>query len=189
MNRKYLFLIILFFIFLYTAGAESKKIRFIGTAGVIVQNEIIDELGFSGGLGIHLAYPVSQKTNIINIELSIANWYNAFPFENDFIHLLRFGFGIRVFLNTLKFIRPYFTHNINSHIVWIKNREGYAPTFGILLGLGIDIPIKYSEDTKMENSSIFFDITYNSFYISYFEIAEKSMKFIMFSCGFSWNLS
>lgn len=175
-------------IFAFAAEAEAKKLRFIGTAGGAVQNEILNAKGFAGGGGLHIAYPVSPETKFMNVELAIANWYTAFPGEDDFAHLLRFGFGIRVFLNLIGVVRPYFTHDITSHLVWVKSREGFAPTYGILLGLGLDVPLRKKEDKGVPSSSIFFDVSYNSFELAYFEEEKEPVKFLAFSCGFSWNI-
>jgi hypothetical protein len=126
----------------------------------------------------------------VNVELSIANWYNIFPYENDFLHTLRFGFGIRVFLNVFETIRPYFTHDISSCVLWASDRTDCAKTFGILLGLGIDIPLTgkkrdSGEKGRAESSSLFFDISYNTFSLAYFDPSGEKCSFISASCGYS----
>lgn len=185
--RKYLLLFILIFTSSLVYG-EGRKIRFIASSGMTVQNSLLEKLGFSGGGALHLAYPVSSKTQLFNVELAIANWYTAFPVKNDYLQLLRFGFGIRVFFNHFTRIRPYFTHDICSHIVWKKDREGFAPTFGILLGLGIDLPFIDKENPNQEVSSFFMDVSYNHFKLRYFELPQNSLRFLLFSCGFSWKM-
>ncbi len=188
MKTRCPFLLLMLSIFLSTARTEAKKIRLITTAGGTLQNEVLGVNGFTGGGGLHLAYPVSPETNLLNVELAIANGYNAFPADDDFLHLLRFGFGIRVFLNIFNTIRPYFTHDIMSHLIWVKSREGYAPTYGILLGLGADVPLGINA-AKKPCSSIFFDVSYNRFYLAYFSEPKETVSFLSLSFGLSWNIS
>jgi hypothetical protein len=105
------------------------------------------------------------------------------------MHTLRFGFGIRGFLNILKAIRPYFTHDICSHIIWVHDKPNYAATFGILLGLGIDVPIHDFESDKdgkqKESSSVFFDISFNTFSLAAFAHSHETARFLSLSVGYS----
>jgi hypothetical protein len=133
--------------------------------------------------------------------LAIANWYNIFPAPNDLLQLFRIGFGIRVFLNVWEKIRPYFTHDITSHLIWQQTREKYAATLGILLGLGVDFPLpgtagslqsqtsSVTTDTTKdirEYSSLFIDVSYNMFNTAYFELYHEGVKFFSVSAGISW---
>jgi hypothetical protein len=97
---------------------------------------------------------------------------------------LRFGFGVRVFLNVLETIRPYFTHDICSHLVWVSDRSNYASTFGILLGLGVDIPLG-STIPDQESSSLFLDISFNTFTLANFSDSPEETRFISVSFGYS----
>jgi hypothetical protein len=167
-------------------GGEGAKIRFAGSAGGAFENELVGSPGFTGGGGLHLAYPVSSLERPVGVEISIANWYNAFP-GDDSIHLFRLGFGIRVFLNLLRGVRPYFTHDICTHLLWQGSREGYAAAIGILLGLGLDVPLKPGSDgRKAESSSLFCDLSYNSFELAHFTEPRSSVKFVALTLGFSW---
>jgi hypothetical protein len=139
--------------------------------------------GTAGG-GFTIAYPVGHIDKAMSVEIGIANWYNILPFDGRFVQTLRFGFSIRVFLNLLETVRPYFTHDICSHFVWVSNRSGYGSTFGILLGLGLDIPLNPGK----ESSSIFFDVSYNTFHISRFAEEKEGAEYISGTVGFSWLL-
>lgn len=179
---------IIFLVLILSHPVDAKKLRFISSAGFSMQNEIANDLGFAGGAGLHIAYPVTPRTRFINTEISIANWYHVFPNEADFLQTFKFGFGIRIFLNVLKKVRPYFTHDITSQFVWLKSEESYTPTFGILLGLGIDIPISKDKDKKKETSSIFFDVAYNFFKIRYFNENKSTVRYLTFNVGYSFNI-
>lgn len=188
MIKKFAAILFLLSVFVVMAGADTKKIRFISTAGFAFQNDIIDSTGFTGGGGVHLAYPVSSRTKLFNVELAIANWYTVFPSDNDMLALLRFGFGIRVFLNSFDLFRPYFTHDITTHIVWVDSREGHAPTHGVLLGLGVDFPFPKEGTSGISTSSWFFDVSYSSFELVYFDAEKEAARYLLFSCGYSWEL-
>ena len=188
--RIRIFTFLMLFILL-TSGvvAGDKKLRFAGTAGIVLRNDLLGQSSAAGtaGGGLTIAYPVGPIDHAMNVEIGIANWYNVYPYGDNFTHTLRFGFGIRVFLNVFSVIRPYFTHDICSYIVWVSDRPDHASTFGILLGLGVDIPIHRKEgDTRRESSSIFFDFSYNTFKLANFDPAHEAAKFISASLGYSW---
>jgi len=109
--------------------AWTKNLRLAGTIGYTPVNEAADGNGIITGGGVHLAYPVSDPGETVHTEFSINNWYSFLP-GNEYMHCLRFGFGIRVFYNGFGVVLPYFTHDILTHILWIEGREGYAPTYG-----------------------------------------------------------
>jgi hypothetical protein len=185
---------ILFFCVCGEGYAVDKKLRFAGSTGMVLQNDLLGQeissgFGGTGAAGFAIAYPVSEKDHIMNVELAIANWYNFFPYNDNCMHTLRFGFGIRVFLNILKSIRPYFTHDICSHIIWVHDKPEYAATFGILLGLGVDVPIKTSQQgswkDQKESSSVFFDISFNTFSVAVFDPSHETARFLSFSFGYS----
>jgi hypothetical protein len=184
MRIRALTLFILLALSIYPASASEKKIRFAGTAGGVVQNDLLIAPGITGGAGVAIAYPVSAKDRPINVELGITNWYNIFPAENAIMHTLRFGFGVRVFLNAFESLRPYFTHDICSHAVWISDRTGYAATFGILLGLGLDIPLEKQRGDR-ETSSLFFDVSFNTFTLASFAGTPEEVRFFSASVGYS----
>jgi len=172
-----------------TGEAAEKRIRLAATAGGVTQNEILDRGGYTAGGGVHLAYPVSDPGKPLGLELSIANWYNAVPAEDRTLHLLRIGFGIRVFLNTRTVVRPYFTHDICSHLVWVSDRPGYATGTGILLGLGVDVPVRTTGAAGVGgSSSIFADLSVSSFRLAYFGEHHQSARFLAASIGYSWLL-
>ncbi len=217
MNRR-LSVILLILLFIAAAAfAGERKLRFAATGGLVVQNDFLDQFllpGAAGGDGINgtggpagagtlgaglaIAYPVSEKSKFINVELAIANWYNIYPYAGNYAHTFRVGFGIRVFLNVFESFRPYFTHDICSHLVWVSDRTDYASAFGVLLGLGIDIPLGLSggdarEDPAnrgksgdKESSSIFLDLSYNTFRLAQFSPEPEEVKFLAASFGFSW---
>jgi hypothetical protein len=219
MNRR-LSVIILILLFIAAAAfAGERKLRFAATGGIVLQNDFLGQFllkgaagvggdatdgnvstagAGTGGAGLALAYPVSEKSRLMNIELAIANWYNIYPYRGNRTHTFRVGFGIRVFLNLLDSIRPYFTHDICSHLVWVSDRTDYASAYGVLLGLGIDIPLDLSGgggsgDTGNlektgggETSSIFFDLSYNTFRLAQFSPEPEEVKFFAASFGFSW---
>ncbi len=189
---------VLIILFVFVAGegvlfGSEKKLRFAGTGGIVLSNDLLQQsaAGGVGGAGLAIAYPVGSIQRTMNVELAIANWYNIYPYQQQFMQTLRFGFGIRVFLNVFEAVRPYFTHDICSHFVWVSDRAGYASTFGILLGLGIDVPLqKPPEESgrkRRESSSLFFDVSFNTFSLARFE-EEESTRFLSASVGFSWLL-
>ncbi|MBN1836149.1 MAG: hypothetical protein JW820_09890, partial [Spirochaetales bacterium] len=168
-------------------SAEGAKIRVAAAAGAALQNQIVGAGGFSGGAGLHVAYPVSPPYKPVNVEIAIVNWYNAFP-GGEAVHLFRLGFGIRVFLNTLGTVRPYFTHDICSHLVWQEGREGHAAALGILLGLGIDVPLRSWVDGRLEGPlSLFSDVSYSSFELVHFAEPRLAVRFVVLTCGISWH--
>lgn len=207
MNRR-LSLIILILLFIAAAAfAGERKLRFAATGGLVLQNDFLGQFllpeaaggggdatdgsgspagAGTGGAGLALAYPVSEKSKFINVELAIANWYNVYPYAGNYAHTLRVGFGIRVFLNLFESIRPYFTHDICSHLVWVSDRTDYASALGVLLGLGIDIPLGLSGEVNRETSSIFFDLSYNTFRLAQFSPETEEVKFLSATIGFSW---
>jgi hypothetical protein len=219
MNRRLSVIILLLLFIAAAAFAGERKLRFAATGGLVLQNDFLGQFLLPGtaggggdgangsgspagagtaGTGLALAYPVSEKSRLMNIELAIANWYNIYPYRGNRTHTFRVGFGIRVFLNLFDSIRPYFTHDICSHLVWVSDRTGYASAYGILLGLGIDIPLGLSGgggrgDTPnrlkpggLETSSIFFDLSYNTFRLAQFSPEPEEVKFIAATIGFSW---
>ncbi|MDC7127252.1 MAG: hypothetical protein PQJ46_16945 [Spirochaetales bacterium] len=195
-SRKFLLLLLLILI-TGNLFAENKKLRFSGTGGLSIQNELLGQeltsnAAVTGGAGFAIAYPVSSIEKLMNVELSISNWYNVFPYQERYAQSLRFGFGIRVFCNAFNTIRPYFTHDITSCVLWVSDRDNYASSYGILLGLGIDVPLpkKYIKTSvkRTESSSIFFDISYNTFKVGDFTSDPEKISFISASAGFSWLL-
>ena len=199
MNFKTFALIIFFMAAAFSVFTADKKLRFAATGGLVLHNELLGQqlagdtdaepAGTAGG-GFTIAYPVGHIDRPMSVEVGIANWYNIFPFDGRFAQTLRFGFSIRVFLNLLKAVRPYFTHDICSHFVWVSDRAGYGSTFGVLLGLGLDIPLprkgKEAAGARRELFSIFFDVSYNTFHIARFEDAKEGAGYISGSIGFSW---
>jgi hypothetical protein len=175
---------ILLVVLLSPLSASQKKIRLAGTAGGVLHNDLARAPGFTGGGGAAIAYPVSAKDGPVNVELAIANWYNFFPSDADLMQTLRFGFGVRIFINVFKSLRPYFTHDICSHIVWVSDRSNYASTLGILLGLGVDVPLG-STNPSQEASSLFFDVSYNTFSLANFSASPEEARFISASFGYS----
>ena len=167
-------------------GAEGAKVRLAASAGGAVVNELAGTAGFAGGGGLHLAYPVSSRQRPLNVEIAVANWYNAFS-GAEVTHLFRIGFGIRVLLNTLGPVRPYFTHDICSHLVWQEGREGRAAALGILLGL--DVPFgPGAGDRSTDSSSWFCDLSYSTFELAHFAEPVEAIKFVALTCGVSWAL-
>ncbi|MDZ7795793.1 MAG: hypothetical protein U5N56_01565 [Candidatus Marinimicrobia bacterium] len=185
MKLKILFILLL--VLCNFPEARIDKLRFSGNSGLAPENTLLSARSFSGGGALHLSYPVSPATGVINTELSIINDYRFFKNSDDRMHLIRFGFGIRVFLNTLKTIRPYFTHDITSQLIIADSYENYASAFGVLLGLGVDIPVNRL-DVNAESSSVFVDISYNKTNVAYFQFADFTMKFMAVSFGYSWKL-
>jgi hypothetical protein len=169
-------------------AAEGAKLRLAASAGGAVVNELAGAAGFTGGGGLHLAYPVSPRERPVNVELAVVNWYNVFT-GAEVTHLFRIGFGIRVFLNSLGPVRPYFTHDICSHLVWQEGRQGRAAALGILLGLGVDVPFgRGGGDRAAESSSWFCDLSYNTFELAHFAEPVEAVKFVALTCGVSWLL-
>lgn len=206
MNRRIPFTILVFLCIAASVSAGERKLRFAATGGLVLQNDFLGQnllpgtedgggadsgggaAGGTGGAGLAIAYPVSEKSKFMNVELAIANWYNIYPYAGNYAHTLRVGFGIRVFLNVFQSIRPYFTHDICSHLVWVSDRTDYASAFGILLGLGIDIPLAGNGGSPAgarETSSIFLDLSYNTFRLAQFGPEPEEMKFLAASVGFS----
>lgn len=206
MSRRLSFIMLILLCITASAFAGERKVRIAATGGLVLQNDLLGQFllpgaggagAGTGGAGLAIAYPVSEKSKVMNVELAIANWYNVYPYGGNRTHTLRLGFGIRVFLNVLKSIRPYFTHDICSHLVWVSDRTNHATTYGVLLGIGIDIPLGLSGEgarektggqkiADSEKSSIFFDISYNTFRLAQFNPEPEEVKFLAASVGFSW---
>jgi hypothetical protein len=167
--------------------AKPDKIRFSSNAGYNLSNPILSYVTVNAGLGLQLTYLISPRSDLINTEFAIVNNYNLFNNKNNFMHLIRFGFGFRIFLNLFKIIRPYFTHDITSQIVITTRHKKYASGFGVLLGLGIDMPLQTSK-VKNPYSSVFMDLSYNASHFAYFRLGEAHIRFISFSLGYSWKL-
>jgi hypothetical protein len=182
MKGRIVTVLILLVVSISGVSAAEKKLRFAATAGGVVANDLLGAEGFTGGGGLAIAYPVSSRDRLMNVELALANWYNLFPVDARMMHTFRFGFGVRVFLNVWERWRPYFTHDICSHIVWVSDRSSHASTFGILLGLGVDIPLGNRQE---EGSSLFFDGSYNSFSLADFSTSPEEARFISASIGYS----
>ena len=173
--------------------SADKKIRFAATGGLVFHNELLgqtpDIKAGTAGAGAAFAYPLGTRDRFMNVELAVANWYNLFPFQGDFLHTLRIGFGIRVFLNLFPAVRPYFTHDITTGLLWVSGRPNYATALSILLGLGVDIPVGRSGlDEAEETSSFFVDVSLNMVKASAFGALAESTEFIAASVGYSWLL-
>lgn len=184
--------VFLILLLLVCAGLHptDKKLRFSGSAGAVIQNDPVGHengLGGTLGGGASIVYPVSSKRKPVNVELGITNRYNLYPYEGDYAQTLRFGFGVRVFLNSFSRFRPYFTHDICSHFVWVSDRNHHASTLGILLGAGIDIPLG-SAGPDEESSSLFFDLSYNTFTLADFTASPEETRFFAATAGFAWLL-
>jgi hypothetical protein len=158
----------------------SAELLFTGSTGFSIGNEINKNRATLIGGGLHLLYPISDKSKIINTELGVANWYNYYLLGDCEMQTIRFGLGIRVFLNSFQSIRPYFTHDILNQIVLISNREGTAHTLSINLGLGINIPHK---GRIIKSNHI--DISYSRFNLGYFEIKNQGFSFMTINIGFT----
>jgi hypothetical protein len=170
--------------------AADRKLRFALSAGGVMQNDLLGQSGpadwgGTAGGGASIVYPVSPKSKAVNIELGITNWYNLYPYDGKFAHSLRVGFGVRVLLNVFDKVRPYFTHDICSHLLWVSDRDHYASTLGILLGLGVDIPLGEAS-RESESSSLFFDVSYNTFTLAAFTPDPEEVRFLSATVGFSW---
>lgn len=175
------------------AFSADKKIRFAATGGLVFHNEFLgqtpDASAGTAGAGVAFAYPLGTRDRFMNVELAIANWYNLFPFQGGFAHTLRVGFGIRVFLNLFPAVRPYFTHDITTGLVWVSGRSNYATAMSILLGLGVDISVGRSGlDDAEETSSFFVDVSLNQIKSSAFGALSEGTEFIAASVGYSWLL-
>ena len=186
-TKVFFALLLLCILVLSPRTAAAKNLRFSLTGGFNCANELQPSSTFNYGAGIHLAYPVSSRAYPVNTEISVANWFNRFEGINDYMHLFRFGIGIRIFLNTFKGFRPYFTHDITSHVIWQSEKNGYAATFGILLGLGIDLPVS-SPGTDGKASSFFLDVSFNTFTLAYFSLPVFKTSFFAAAAGYSWEL-
>ncbi|MFP4562329.1 MAG: hypothetical protein ACLFRY_03380 [Spirochaetia bacterium] len=188
-----LFVLLCAVIAIVPAFSADKKIRFAATGGLVLHNEFLGQTPASragtAGAGVAFAYPVGTKDRFMNVELAVANWYNLFPYQGDFAHTLRIGFGIRVFLNLFPAVRPYFTHDITTGLVWVSGRQNYATALGVLLGLGVDIPINLSGAGEAEETSSFFvDVSLNLIKASAFTALAEGTEFISASVGYSWLL-
>ena len=193
MKSKLCALIVLLFavVSVVPGFSADKKIRFAAVGGLVLHNDFLGQTAASqagtAGAGAAFAYPVGTRDRFMNVEIAIANWYNIFPYQGDFAHTLRIGFGIRVFLNLFPAVRPYFTHDITTGLVWVSGRQNYATALGVLLGLGVDIPIGRSEVGEYEEtSSFFFDVSLNMIKGSAFGALAEGTEFIAASVGYSW---
>ncbi len=173
-----------FLLFLSPLYGEGHKVRVWASGGFDMVNEINGANSLFPAGGVALTYPVSDRDKLFSTELSVLTGYQFTP-SDPWISALRFGFGIRVFFNAFQIIRPYFTHDIASQILWVKGYDGIAKTYTVLLGLGIDIPVFYEKLGK-ESSSLFMDVGYLFYDISFFAIQPKEVKSLVFSVGYSF---
>lgn len=104
------------------------------------------------------------------------------------MNLLEFGFSIRVGLKVVDFLIPYFIHDITSRILWIEGRQGYGVTYGVRLGLGVEIPLE--EASVSANKTLgsrvpgfWTDLSYDFFDLSNFEADVKELKSLYLAMG------
>lgn len=164
--------------------SAAPKIRAGLSAGYGLIEELSKNTLFLISPCIAIVYPVSDKKNIMNTEISIVLSLNR-VFSQPQFDSLSFGFGIRFFYNDFHIIRPYFTHEIKSQLTWIQERTGMGKTFHVLLGLGLDIPLRI-EDPSMESSSVFFDVNYLFYDLGFFEADSLNFKSIFISTGINF---
>ncbi len=179
--KRIFFLAALLLAFIVNISASAHKLRFSLAGGYSMVNGIAGAGTFSWSPKISFSFPVSPKTHFINTELSIVSLYET-QLTGSTLNTVGFGFGIRVFYNDLKFIRPYFNHEILTRVVFAGGRPGSARTFSVLLGLGADVPIEVSEN---EVSSLFADASYVFYDTPYFGTEGEKVKSIQLTAGYS----
>ena len=160
----------------------GHKIRIGLTTGYDLVNGLSGGQYLSEEAKIAAAFPVSDNTHPVNTEISIDGSYGT-NFAGTKLSSVAFGFGIRVFLNTLENIRPYFTHEIMTRVLYLSSFRGAAKTFSVLLGLGVDIPLQADRD----GSSIYFDVSYLFYDSGYFGVTGDKVKTPGITAGYSWG--
>ncbi len=170
---------VLFFI---PVAATAHILRFSSTTGYDLLNGLSNGQFLSEEAKIEAAFPVSDSKHVINTEISINGAYDT-NFAATKLSSVGFGFGIRVFLNTLGNIRPYFTHEIMTRVLYLSGQSGAAKTFSVLLGLGVDIPLQADRD----GSSIYFDVSYLFYDSGYFGVTGDKVKTPGLTAGYSWG--
>lgn len=178
--KKTVIILLLLAVFM-PLSAFSHKVRFSMSGAYSPVNGLSGGSTFSWSPKISISYPVSPKNHIINTEISILTLYES-HLAGLYFNSVAFGFGIRVFFNDLRVIRPYFNHEVLSRVIFAEGRSNAAKTYSILLGLGIDIPLQQSDD---EVSSIFIDGSYVFYDTGYFDTAGEEVKTIMLTLGYS----
>lgn len=161
------------------SASENRQLRFIATGGPVLEKLQNGTSGGTMGAAVHLAYPLSGRDKPISTTLALVNGYNIFPAEGYCLQLIRFGFGIRLFYNGFKNFRPYFTHDITS-LIFMDSREPHiASSFGILLGLGVDLPLSSAEKAP----SLFTDLSWNLVNFHTLTSPGDGMGFLALSAG------
>lgn len=160
-----------------SAGA-SPAIRVGAIGGFDLENAISGSTGPLGGGSLTVSYPVSEPGEPVQTELGIVSsairGISTAP-----ISQVAFGFSIRVILDSLEAIRPYFIHDITSRVLWMDEREGSAVTYGVKLGLGIGLPLSQTGDRR-NGTELCLDAAYDFHKLTYFDdgpFAQRSITF------------
>ncbi len=179
----------LFLIFsISSTFAVTAKLRVYESTSYSIVNDIegFEEKGLGLGGGIALAYALKPKTKTMSSELAIVIDGSSFQSENkNDLSYFRTGWSFRMFFNGLQTVRPYFSHEISTLIIWMEDADGNAKSMLVTLALGLDIPVFY-EDINEESSSIFFDVAYNSFALGFFNAPDAmDFKYLTLNLGYS----
>ena len=179
--KKFVLLLLASLILPFTLSA-AHKIRIGAATGYDLINGLSGGQNLSEELKIAVAHPISLTTHAMNVELSVNTSYSS-NFAHIKLSSIAFGFGIRVFLNTLERIRPYFTHEVLTRIMYLSGQSGAAKTFSVLLGLGVDIPLQADSN----GSSLYFDVSYLFYESGYFGFEGDKVKTLGLTAGYSYG--
>ena len=180
MKKNSFTITLLTLLFLPLSLGAVHKVRIASATGYDLLNELSGGQYLSEEIKIAVAHPISDRNKPMNVELSVNTMYST-NFADTKLSSLAFGFGIRVFLNTLTVIRPYFTHEVLTRLLYLDGQSNMAKTYSILLGLGLDIPL----DPEKDGSSIFFDVSYLFYESGYFGIPGDEVKTLGLTVGYS----
>lgn len=168
----------------FVSIGASPAIRVGAIGGVDLVNTINGSPGPLGGGSLTLSYPVSEPGEPVQTELGIVSsavrGLSAAP-----ISQVSFGFSIRVVLDALRTIRPYFIHDITSRVLWLDGREGNAVTYGVKLGLGIGLPLSRNGDRR-DGSELCVDAAYDFHKLTHFDEGPFAQRSVTLTA--SWRL-
>lgn len=172
--------IVLTFLLALPLRLAARDIRLTLSPAWLVKNELTAQYGPGVGGGIHLGYIVKEG-RWWDLELNIANHFHRFPLGPQTMDLFRLGFGIRILAKTSG-IRPYFTHDIQAGYVWRRDAAYHANTLSVLLGLGLQFPLRRA------GRYLLLDLDYQFMHVGHFAVPAQDLSFTTLTLGWRFSL-
>jgi len=154
-------------------AAEGHLLRLELVGGLDVQNNITEEGGVTGA-SVALVYPVSAPEKEVQVQFGVVTSY-IHDFAPINLDLLKFGFSLRILLDMIPGVRPYFIHDITSRVIWIENQPGFGSSFGVRLGLGAGFALG-PRDKQGQVPEIMCDVSYDFYHLGNFESPELHQR-------------